>query len=226
MKDRGNPDARQRLINIYLRTALKIALFMTKQYGLDIEDTVFVSIIGLIEAVDSYEHYKTPSFYSYMSRLVWKKIQRCCKPVWFDYYLTYRDRRELFLVYRLYKELTQESNVLESDKTRLSGIIATELEMAVEKVAEYIVLIQSKKINLDELIDLLESNDMEYPDSLTVNVDYDTMTEAARLSEMLGTLTERDQKVIRKFYDLDGKHWTLEEIADFHNVTPMRILVV
>lgn len=51
----GNDFARERLISLYMRNALKIALSMTKQYELDIEDAVSVGLIGLISAVDRYD---------------------------------------------------------------------------------------------------------------------------------------------------------------------------
>lgn len=50
----GDINARQRMIEMYLRHALKIALHRAVTYGLDIEETVGDACIGLINAVDKY----------------------------------------------------------------------------------------------------------------------------------------------------------------------------
>ena len=60
-----NSFARQRLITIYMRIVLKIALSMTKQYELDLGDAISAGFMGLIVAVDRYDVSGFSAFLSY-----------------------------------------------------------------------------------------------------------------------------------------------------------------
>ena len=51
----GNPHARTRMIGMYLRLAVRIALQRAKAYDLDIEDTIGDACIGLVNAIDKYD---------------------------------------------------------------------------------------------------------------------------------------------------------------------------
>ena len=81
-----NSFARQRLITIYMRIVLKIALSMSKQYEFDLEDAISAGFMGLIVAVDRYDVSGFSAFLSYASMWIQQNIQRECNPVWIDYY--------------------------------------------------------------------------------------------------------------------------------------------
>ncbi len=72
----GNLYARKRLVEMYLRLALKIALDRAKQYDWDLEDTFSLACIGLINATDHYNPDKNGQFAAYSSRYILQSIYR------------------------------------------------------------------------------------------------------------------------------------------------------
>ena len=54
----GNRFARQRMIEMHLRIALRIALQRSETYDMDLEDAIGYACIGLIIAVDKYDNNK------------------------------------------------------------------------------------------------------------------------------------------------------------------------
>ena len=51
----GNVHARERMIEMYLRIAIRIAVARAKEYNIDLEETISDAFIGLIIAVDKYD---------------------------------------------------------------------------------------------------------------------------------------------------------------------------
>lgn len=100
----GNSYARERLISIHIRNALKIALSMAKRYDYDIEDAVSASLIGLCTAVDRYDPNGFSTFQSYASLWIQQHIQRECRPKWVDFYFPAHYLSRFLSVYNMYKE--------------------------------------------------------------------------------------------------------------------------
>ena len=75
----GNAYARERLILIHLRVALKIALSMAKSHQYDIIDAVSAGFVGLVIAVDRFDPDGFSAFQSYASLWIQQNINRECK---------------------------------------------------------------------------------------------------------------------------------------------------
>lgn len=227
----GNDFARERLISLYMRNALKIALSMTKQYELDIEDAVSAGLIGLINAVDRYDPNGFSVFPSYASMWIQQNIQRDCNPTWMDFYFPAHYQANLFRVYQMYVELTGGDNAGENDSDRIFEKIATETDIDVIQVKKYIetVRTQQGRLSLDSLIESCENGDVEYPFALICDSDhvFDEASVSLRnevISDALSTLKERERQVIFLRYGFtDGKSKTLEEVGAEFNVTRERI---
>ena len=84
----GNAYARERLILIHLRVALKIALSMAKSHQYDIIDAVSAGFVGLVIAVDRFDPDGFSAFQSYASLWIQQNINRECNPIWMEYYLS------------------------------------------------------------------------------------------------------------------------------------------
>lgn len=74
----GNTFARERLILIHLRVALKIALSMAKSHQYDIADAVSAGFVGLVIAVDRFDPDGFSAFQSYASLWIQQNINREC----------------------------------------------------------------------------------------------------------------------------------------------------
>lgn len=227
----GNDFARERLISLYMRNALKIALSMTKQYELDIEDAVSAGLIGLINAVDRYDPNGFSVFPSYASMWIQQNIQRDCNPTWMDFYFPAHYQANLFRVYQIYVDLTGGDNAGENDSDRIFEKIATETDIDVIQVKKYIETVRSQqgRLSLDSLIESCENGDMEYPLALICDSDhvFDEASVSLRnevISDALSTLKDRERQVLFLRYGfIDGKPKTLEEVGAEFNVTRERI---
>lgn len=72
----GNQHARERMIEMYLRIALKIALQRVETYDMDIQDAVSEACIGLVMAVDKYNPDENGAFTPYASMWILQSISR------------------------------------------------------------------------------------------------------------------------------------------------------
>lgn len=72
----GNPHARNRMIEMHLRIALRIALQRTEAYDMDIEDAIGEACIGLVTAVDKYDPDTNGAFGSYAAMWILQNISR------------------------------------------------------------------------------------------------------------------------------------------------------
>lgn len=227
----GNDFARGRLISLYMRNALKIALSMTKQYELDIEDAVSAGLIGLINAVDQYDPNGFSVFPSYASMWIQQNIQRNCNPIWMDFYFPAHFQANLLRVYQTYMEFTGENTIFENVCDEILEKIASETNIDVIQVKKYIETVRSQQghLSLDSLIEKCENGDIKYP--LVLICDADHILDEASMSlrneviaSALSTLTERERQVLYLRYGfIDGKPKTLEDVGTKFNVTRERI---
>ena len=72
----GNAYARERMIEMHLRIALRVALQRAETYDMDIEDAVGYACIGLVTAVDKYDPDTSGAFASYASLWIIQNISR------------------------------------------------------------------------------------------------------------------------------------------------------
>lgn len=227
----GNKYARERLILLYLRNALKIALSMTKQYDLDIEDAVSAGITGLINAVDRYDPNSFSVFPSYASMWIQQSIQRDCNPSWVEYYFPAHYKTNLFRINLLYSELIETGEWKEPYDYELLKKIALETNLDTEQVANYIdtLLEQKNKLYLADLAEQNEDESFEYSLHVEADIDpvFDSATENFRrevIAEVLSTLRERESSVLRKRYGFDNDiPMTLEEVGTICGITRERV---
>ena len=227
----GNEFARNRLVSLYMRNALKIALSMTKQYDLDIEDAVSAGLIGLIYAVDKYDSNGFSVFPSYASLWIQQNIQRDCNPKWVDYYFPAHYKANLFRVYQEYINQIEQYEYTEPYDDSLLSYIAAATELSISDVSKYLdsAITQANRISLESLIEDCESQVYDYPPELSIedNHVFEAATESLRskeIQEVLSTLTSREEDVLRLRYGFDGrKPMTLEEVGLRYGVTRERI---
>ena len=217
----GDMRARDEMIRANLRFVVDVA----KKYqnrGLSLSDLISAGNLGLITAADRFDGTKGYKFISYAVWWIRQSIlQTLAEHV--------RTVRLPLNKVSLLKDISKASRKLGQDRASEPDIeeIAAELEVPAEEVLETILSARAV-CSLDEsftdddersLLNTLADDTTEAPDA-------DVLRESARvqLETALGTLEERELRIIRLYFGLDGNEaLTLEEIGDMMNLTRERI---
>ena len=217
----GDEEARKTLITSNLRLVVSVANKYL-HYGLPLLDLVEEGNLGLIKAVDKYDHTKGYKFSTYATWWIRQSVSRYLanygRTIRIPVYMTENVIKYKQATQRLYKEHSRKPTVDE---------IATELETTPEEIAELhkhsqrITSLESIVGNEDgaELGDLIEDTQAIDPVDIVAKVFRDQ-----KLMQMLDELSQREADILRFRYGLaDGDPHTLKETGGKFGLTRERI---
>lgn len=216
----GDKRALERLTKANLRFVVSVA----KQYqnqGLSLPDLINEGNVGLIKAAEKFDETRGFKFISYA---VWWIRQSILQAIAEQSRLVRLPLNQVGSV----NKITRELNKFEQEHERKPSVdeIAERVDLPEDKIADAMKA-NSRHVSMDAPIaDGEDSSMIDFLAGDSSNTDKELAIESlkAEVSRILKLLTDKEQKVLRAFFGIDGSpEMTLDEIGEKYNLTRERV---
>lgn len=217
---KGDKRALERLTKANLRFVVSVA----KQYqnqGLSLPDLINEGNVGLIKAAEKFDETRGFKFISYA---VWWIRQSILQAIAEQSRLVRLPLNQVGSV----NKITRELNKFEQEHERKPSVdeIAERVDLPEDKIADAMKA-NSRHVSIDAPIaDGEDSSMIDFLSGDSSNTDRELAIESlkAEVSRILKLLTDKEQKVLRAFFGIDGSpEMTLDEIGEKYNLTRERV---
>ena len=217
---KGDKRALERLTKANLRFVVSVA----KQYqnqGLSLPDLINEGNVGLIKAAEKFDETRGFKFISYA---VWWIRQSILQAIAEQSRLVRLPLHQVGSV----NKITRDLNKFEQEHERKPSVdeIAERVDLPEDKIADAMKA-NSRHVSMDAPIaDGEDSSMIDFLSGDSSNTDRELAIESlkAEVSRILKLLTDKEQKVLRAFFGIDGSpEMTLDEIGEKYNLTRERV---
>lgn len=217
---KGDKRALERLTKANLRFVVSVA----KQYqnqGLSLPDLINEGNVGLIKAAEKFDETRGFKFISYA---VWWIRQSILQAIAEQSRLVRLPLNQVGSVNKIARELSR----FEQEHERKPSVdeIAERVDLPEDKIADAMKA-NSRHVSMDAPIaDGEDSSMIDFLAGDSSNTDRELAIESlkAEVTRILKLLTDKEQKVLRAFFGIDGSpEMTLDEIGEKYNLTRERV---
>ena len=218
----GDASARQKLAEGNLRLVVSLAKHYTGR-GVPIMDLIQEGNMGLMHAAEKYDHTKENRFSTYAAWWIKEAMQRAIDQQSREIRVPVHVAENMKRVQKAAREL-QQTLGRDAAPAEIAEKLGDKTEAEVKDIISYLqspVSLESPvgEDGEDSLGDLVEDRTETTPEE-AMNI----LARQEEVQELLGSLTERDQQVIRLRYGLgEERPQTLEEIGSMLGVTRERV---
>lgn len=220
----NNVFAKQRIIEMYLRTVVRIALWHYQRYKFPLAETIQDGCVGLVIALDKYEIGRFDKFSTYAPWWIRQNILRNAPALNPSVYIPVHVKDKLFRIYDLLNQnCFIEFNSGDINRKTLTAVSA-KLNCSEKEAKEYLKYLNTFA-SIEEIMEKEEYT--FYDDCITEEkmlFDINKKEMKCRIRKTLQTLDPRQERVILLRYGfIDNEEWTLEEVGNEFGVTRERI---
>lgn len=219
----GNAHARERLIEMYLRLAVRIAVSRAKAFDCDIEETIGDAFVGLINAVNKYDPDYSGPFTSFASLWIFQGISREQGTKNPNIYFPIHKKEGYYTMYPLLKArgCLECDEILKCEK--VIDMVSEKLQCERGQVSD-VLLAAIPSLSLDQLLEENPENpQFAYTDDEMMG-GLEPKLRQEEVRQLLSHLSEKQRAVLIDRYGLDdGVAKTLEEVGQKFGVTRERI---
>ena len=221
----GDEKARHRIVEMYLRNILRIALYYTEKLSAPIEEIVQDGVIGLITAMEKFDASESDMFQQYYQMWVRQVIHREMPQYLYSKYVPLHIHERILRILELAENygyhLPEDTPYLPAS---FINTICEDLSVSDDKVHDYLLLL-APDCSLDEL---LESNCEDIDSWMPqVTINLSEGVEASELQAAINatfkTLMPREAEILLLRNGFYGRVLTLEEVGQRYGVTRERI---
>ncbi len=218
----GDASARQRLAEGNLRLVVSLAKHYTGR-GVPIMDLIQEGNMGLMHAAEKYDHTKENRFSTYAAWWIKEAMQRAIDQQSREIRVPVHVAENMKRVQKAARDL-QQSLGRDATPAEIAEKLGDKTEAEVKDIISYLqspVSLESPvgEDGEDSLGDLVEDRTETTPEEAM-----DILARQEEVKELLGSLTDREQQVIRLRYGLgEERPQTLEEIGSMLGVTRERV---
>lgn len=235
----GNSFARERMIGMHLRIALRIALQRAEVYSMDIEDAIGYACIGLVMAVDKYDPDTSGAFASYATLWILQNISReqsTQRPL--VYYPVHK-KEGYFTMYPVLKRYgctdCDELQTCQTAKEKVMSRLSCDEKDAIDIISQMIPDLRYESLISDsidaanQILDDVEDDILTKLSHEIITTEDETFSELHNkqrrivVEETLEKLTPKEANILRERYGFNGNEKTLEEVGNIYGVTRERI---